>query len=168
MTSVVDILLIIAAGGAGGLLLHRTGFPGGGIIGAMLGVILLKTLKSADMELPGSVKLTVEILIGITVGAMYYPGMLVELKRLAGPILVSSTVLIVVGLVIALVYARLGLLDSSTAFLGTNPGALAAMLGLSTSINANTPLVLVFHFTRIVLVILTAPLLLKVFNYFAK
>ncbi|TVM29025.1 hypothetical protein DQK91_22140, partial [Oceanidesulfovibrio marinus] len=96
----------------------RTGFPGGGLIGAMVAVMLFKALKGADITLPSNVKLAVEILIGITVGPMNYPGMLLEHKRLAGPILVSSSMLIVLGFGIAIIYARLGLLDSFTGLPG--------------------------------------------------
>ncbi|WP_412973821.1 hypothetical protein [Oceanidesulfovibrio marinus] len=42
------------------------------------------------------------------------------------------------------------------------------MIGLSTSIDEHTPMVMAFQFTRIVLVILTAPFLLKLFNYMMR
>jgi hypothetical protein len=61
----------------------------------------------------------------------------------------------------AAVFAKLGLLDFGTAYLGTSPGAMSALIVMALDSGAQPMLVVCFHFFRVVFVILTAPLIFK-------
>ena len=58
-------------------------------------------------------------------------------------------------------FTRLELLDMGTAYLGTSPGALSALVVLAFDSQAQPMLVVCFHFFRVVFIILTAPLIFK-------
>jgi hypothetical protein len=52
-------------------------------------------------------------------------------------------------------------LDPGTAYLGTSPGAMSALIVLAIDNPAKEALVVCFHFFRVVFIILTAPIILK-------
>ncbi|MGE4297817.1 MAG: AbrB family transcriptional regulator [Desulfovibrionaceae bacterium] len=161
-----NILLTLAAATGGGLIMTRFKMPGGVLIGAMVAVVALKYLRGAPMPLPTGSKLILEILVGASVGVMFENEMIPVLKTVMGPVFISAFAVIAVGLIVAVFMIKMGLLDPGTAYISTSPGAMTAMLGMATSLEVNVPIVLVFHFVRIMLIIATAPLILKVMRFF--
>jgi membrane AbrB-like protein len=83
------------------------------------------------------------------------------MKKIAIPVIISCVVLVGTGVILAVVFTRLGLLDIGTAYLGTSPGAMSALIVLALESEAQPMLVVCFHFIRVVFVILTAPLIFR-------
>jgi membrane AbrB-like protein len=165
MYNITGLLIYLVVGTAGGLLGSRLKITGGTLIGAMLAVILFKMLVQKDLDIPKSYTFVVQILIGIMVGISYSPEMNKLFARIAVPVIISTLVLVTAGLGICFVLIKTGLLDASTSYLSTSPGAMVAMISLAAESNANSPIVLAFHFFRIVFIILTAPLVFHFIHY---
>jgi len=66
-----------------------------------------------------------------------------------------------VGLIMALVFAKLGMMDIGTSYLGTNPGAMTVLLVLADESNVNASVITAFHLFRVIFVVITAPLVYK-------
>ena len=118
-------------------------------------------LFTADEDIVGfgaSVSLHGERLM---VGATFQPEMLHVLKKIALPVVISCVVLVGAGVIMAIIFTRLGLLDMGTAYIGTSPGAMSALIVLALDSGAQPMLVVCFHFVRVVLILLTAPLIFK-------
>ena len=73
-------------------------------------------------------------------------------------------VLVGVGILLSIIFTRMGVLDAPSAYLGTSPGAMSALIVLAFESGSSATLVVCFHFFRVVFVILTAPLFLKFFS----
>jgi uncharacterized membrane protein AbrB (regulator of aidB expression) len=78
------------------------------------------------------------------------------------PVIVSTLVLVGTGLLLALIFKKLGMLDMVTGYIGTSPGAMSAMIPLAVETEINPVLVVCFHFFRVVFVLLTAPSFLDI------
>jgi hypothetical protein len=165
MNNITGLLIYLVVGTAGGLLGSRFKITGGTLIGAMMAVILFKMLVQKDLEIPRSYTFFVQILIGIMVGISYSPDMNKVFMRIAVPVIISTLVLVAAGLGICFILIKAGLLDASTSYLSTSPGAMVAMISLAAESKANSPIVLTFHFFRIVFIILTAPLVFHFIHY---
>jgi membrane AbrB-like protein len=165
MYNITGLLIYLVVGTAGGLLGSRLKITGGTLIGAMVAVIVFKMLVQKDLEIPKSYTFVVQILIGIMVGISYSPEMNKLFARLAMPVIISTLVLVTAGLGICIVLIKTGLLDASTSYLSTSPGAMVAMISLAAESKANSPIVLAFHFFRIAFIILTAPLVFHFIHY---
>lgn len=81
------------------------------------------------------------------------------LLKIIVPIILSTLMLVVAGLVMSLLLARVGVLDAPTAYLGTSPGAMSALITLAADSEANPAVVAAFHFVRVVFILVTAPLI---------
>ena len=155
-------LLYLIIGTLGGLIGARLKIPAGSLIGAMMAVIFYKLMvKSAIWPIPKNVNFLFQVALGVMVGAAFQPAMLASLKKLCIPILISTVTLVGVGLILSIIFTRLQILDRTTAYLGTSPGAMSGILVLAFEGGANLPMVVSFHFFRVVFVLLTAPLILK-------
>ena len=157
-------LAYIALGAIGGLAGSRLKIPAGSLIVAMLTIIAFKSITKLHWEMPKGFNLFLQIALGIMVGSSFQPAMLPVLKKLFFPILTSTVTLVGVGVLLAIVFTRLHILDAPAAYLGTSPGAMSALIVLAFESGASATLVVCFHFFRVVFVILTAPLLLKFFS----
>jgi membrane AbrB-like protein len=156
MQQIIHLALIMAAALAGGLLASRLNIPGSVIIGAMLGVIVLKLCLALPLALPRQWSLFIQIVVGATVGSRHY----------AVPILTSALLLIILGSVMAIVFTKFWGIDPGTAFISTSPGAMTAMTGMAGGLNVDIFLVLTFHITRVILVILLAPAIMRLSRMF--
>ena len=72
--------------------------------------------------------------------------------------------LVGVGILLSIIFTRMGILDAPSAYLGTSPGAMTVLIVLALESGSSATLVVCFHFFRVVFVILTAPLFLKFFS----
>jgi hypothetical protein len=158
MNQVIAVVAYLALGTVGGLLGSRVKLPGGIMLGAMLAVLLFKLFTEKPGPIPKSYGLVVQILLGVMVGASYTSDIGRMLSRVILPVVASTLVLVAAGLLICMVLAKAGVLDIQTAYLSTSPGAMSVLVSLAVESQANPPVVLAFHFFRVVFIIVTAPL----------
>lgn len=164
MNANIGWLVYIALGTIGGLVGARLKIPAGSLIITMLTIIAFKLITKLQWEMPKGFNLFLQIALGIMVGSSFHPAMLPVLKKLFFPVLTSTVTLVGVGLLLAIVFTRMHILDAPAAYLGTSPGAMSALVVLAFDSGASATLVVCFHFFRVVFVILTAPLMLKFFS----
>ena len=157
-------LVYVGLGTLGGLVGSRLKIPAGSLIVAMLTIIAFKLITKIDWQMPKGFNFILQVALGIMVGASFQPNMLPVLKKLFLPILTSTITLVGVGILLALIFARLGIMEAPAAYLSTSPGAMSALIVLAFESGASATLVVCFHFFRVAFVVLTAPLLLKFFS----
>ncbi len=161
MSSSLGLFAYLVLGLVGGALGAKLKIPAGALIGAMLTIILFKMTMKMHWEIPKGFTFALQVFLGIMVGATFQPELLHVMKKIALPVIISCVVLVGVGILMAAVFAKLGLLDFGTAYLGTSPGAMSALIAMALDSGAQPMLVVCFHFFRVVFVILTAPLIFK-------
>lgn len=161
MSSSLGLLSYLGLGLLGGFLGAKLKIPAGALIGAMLTIILFKMITKVHWEIPKGFTFTLQVFLGIMVGASFQPELMQAMKKIAIPVVISCVVLVGTGVLLAVIFTRLGLLDFGTAYLGTSPGAMSALIVLALESQAQPMLVICFHFFRVVFVILTAPLIFK-------
>ncbi|MEW6261554.1 MAG: AbrB family transcriptional regulator [Thermodesulfobacteriota bacterium] len=162
------LAVYLVVGAVGGLIGLRLKVPGGPLVGAMMAVILLRAFVDKPWSVPRGYSHFVQILIGVMVGVGYSQEIAQAFGRLVLPIIASTLILMAVGLLTSLLLAKINVLDASTAYLSTSPGALNAMIGLAEESGANATMVLAFHFFRLVFIILTAPLVFQLIRFFSN
>jgi membrane AbrB-like protein len=161
MSSSLGLLSYLGLGLLGGLLGAKLKMPAGALIGAMLTIICFKLFMKVHWEIPRSFTFVLQVFLGIMVGASFQPELVQAMKKIAIPVMISCVVLVGTGVILAIVFTRSGLVDIGTAYLGTSPGAMSALIVLALESEAQPMLVVCFHFIRVVFVILTAPLIFK-------
>jgi membrane AbrB-like protein len=158
-------LVYIGLGTLGGLAGSRLKIPAGGLIAAMVTIIVFKLITKTHWEIPKGFTFILQIALGIMVGSSFQPAMLPVLRQLFFPVLASTVTLVSVGILLAVIFTRMQILDAPAAYLSTSPGAMSALIVLAFDSGASATLVVCFHFFRVVFVLLTAPLLLKLFSH---
>ena len=95
---------------------------------------------------------------------MYRPEMLLAVRD-TWPVLLLSTVLVLVaGMLIAVLVYKFGHLDVTSAYLATSPGGLNVVVGLAADVGPNAPIVLAYQMVRLYAIILTVPLAAKILH----
>ena len=164
MSSSLGLLAYLGLGLLGGFLGTKLKIPAGALIGAMLTIIFFKMFMKVHWDIPRSFTFVLQVFLGIMVGASFQPELMQAMKKIAIPVIISCVVLVGTGVILAVVFNRLGLVDIGTAYLGTSPGAMSALVVLALESKAQPMLVVCFHFIRVVFVILTAPLIFKLLS----
>jgi membrane AbrB-like protein len=161
MSPSLGLLAYLALGLIGGLIGAKLKIPAGTMIGAMLAVILFKMFTKLHWEIPRNFTFILQVFLGVAVSASFQPGLMQAMKKIALPVVISCVVLVATGALLAVVFTRLGILDMGTAYLGTSPGAMSALIVLALDSPGQPMLVVCFHFFRVIFVILTAPLIFR-------
>jgi hypothetical protein len=164
MDSIMGLSFYVVLGTLGGFCGSKLKIPAGTLVGAMLAVIVTKMVLKSYWEMPKGFTFVIQILLGVMVGAMYNPSIIKTLNKIAIPVVSSTVVLIGVGILLSLIFTKLGLLDIGTAYLGTSPGAMSALIPLAFDSQADATLIVCFHFFRVVFIVLTAPIIFKIFS----
>ena len=161
MSTSLGLLAYIGLGIFGGVIGAKLKIPAGALIGAMLTIIVFKMTMKMHWEIPKGFTFALQVFVGIMVGATFQPELFHVMKKIALPVIISCVVLVGAGVLMAIVFTRLGMLDMGTAYLGTSPGAMSALVVLALDSQAQPMLVVCFHFVRVVFVLLTAPFVFK-------
>ena len=150
------LIILLLCGAAGGFIFEWFGLPGGAMTGAIIAVILLKSFSSLPQAaFPRPFQFCIYAGLGVLVGNMYRPEMLLAVRD-TWPVLVISTLLVLVaGMLIAIFVVKFGNLDVTSAYLG-----LAADMG------PNAPIVLAYQMVRLYTIILTVPLAARILHKF--
>jgi len=161
MSSSLGLLAYLVLGLTGGLIGAKLRIPAGTLVGAMLAIVLFKLFTKLHLAIPANFTFILQVFLGIAVGASFQPAMIQVMKKIALPVVISCVVLVVTGALLAVIFTRLGILDMGTAYLGTSPGAMSALIALALDSPAQPMLVVCFHLIRVIFVILTAPLIFR-------
>jgi membrane AbrB-like protein len=149
-----------SCGVAGGLAASRAGLEGGLIFGSVLGTAGATALLRRKVEMPEAVKTMVFLLIGAQIGMLVKREALGALRHALASAVVTSLLLIVTGVLIAYLLRAIGH-GPQADMLATSPGALEALVGLAADYRYNPLEVAVFHLVRLLLVVLSIPLILR-------
>lgn len=154
------MITAILAGAAVALLFDRLNIPGALIIGSMLGASAVTVLRDEGaIALPRPVVMAAYIVLGAAIGTTVTRELLAQFQQVALGALLSAVVMVLVGVALALGLQRVGLAPDGVV-LATSPGALSVMAAAGAEIGVGAP-VAVFHTVRVVLVILSLPLLIR-------
>jgi uncharacterized protein len=124
-----------------------------GVIGGLIG---------AKLKIPAG------ILIGAMLSVIICKLFMQSDWEMPGGLNFVTQVLICAGGLIALLLSRLNLLDSATAYIATSPGAMTALIPMSMEGSGNPLIVTCFHFFRLLLILFTAPWILKALSSFTR
>lgn len=153
--------LVLATGAALGvaLLLHGARVPAGLVVGGMVGAAVVPLVRNREIPLPNGLVTVVQVIIGIIVGSSVTSESLRGMRSLLLPAVLSAVLIILAGLLIARVLHALNVLPP-WAVLATCPGALEALVLIAIERNDGPIEVALFHIVRVVLVLLSVPVLL--------
>jgi len=161
MNSFFNLAMYIVIGTLGGYFGTKLKLPSGALMGSMLAIIFFKLLTKINWNIPGNFDFVVQVLLGVVLGCSFYPEMLKTLNKVMFPIMSTTLVITIVGLLLALIFVKFGFLDFQNAYLSTSPGAMTAILGLAIDNKCNLPVIICFHFFRVIFIIVTAPFIIK-------
>ena len=161
MNYLISLPIFLAIGTLGGYLGTKLKIPAGALIGSLLAVICFKLISRVDWNVPKTFTFVLQVFLGIMVGASFQPGMLKVMSRVFFPVITSTLLLVGAGLLLSMVFTRMGLLDMGTAYLATSPGAMSALLVVALDSGKDAAVITCFHFFRVVFIILTMPLIYK-------
>ena len=159
-------LLLLPFAFLGGFIGYKLKIPAGTLIFSLLAVACVKLLiKMEECSLPPLLNFIPQALIGLVLGSQFSRSVLVEISKMWGYMILSVLVLVAVGLLLAIIFMKMKVLEPDTAYLGTSPGALSAMIFLAVDQKVNAPLVAIFHLFRIFFILITGPIILKLIGY---
>lgn len=153
-----ELLLMTAAAAVGWGVAARVGLFGASILGPLIATAALTMAGLIHMRPPREALLAAQFLIGLSIGVQYTGITFTELRR---TVLAASAFMLILALLAAIfteVVTLAGLAAPVEAFLAFAPGGQAEMTMLAIIAGADLGFVVTHHLTRIVLVILGAPL----------
>ena len=159
--SLASLATTLAAALAGAALATLLKLPAAPLLGAMVGVAVVKLSSDLTFEIPNAGRWVVYAAVGWLLGQTVTRDALVALKTHAVAVVLCVVLFLVFGLALAWGLWRFTDLDVHTALLATAPGGIAQMGALSAEAKVNAPLVLSVHVLRITSVIVLMSLGLK-------
>ncbi|MEP3298506.1 MAG: AbrB family transcriptional regulator [Pseudoruegeria sp.] len=154
-----EMLLMIAAaliGWKGG---ERIGLFGASILGPMILTATLSLTGFIHTRPPAEAILTAQFLLGSAIGAFYVGVTLKELRNTVVSAVVFVLILAMVATVLAEILVLAGFAQPLEAFLAFFPGGQAEVTMLAIVAGADLGFVIVHHLTRIIVVIVGAPIM---------
>lgn len=153
--------LVLGAGALGaGLLAQRIGLPAAWLVGPMVvAIIYALSRQEPPQNVPRSSRTLALATIGILLAASFQPSVLPTIFSNLLAVLLAVTGTLLLSLAGGRVLSYITGLDLKTTILGTLPGVAAGMIPISDSLGADTRLVALIQYSRVVLVILSASLI---------
>ena len=150
--------IMVAAALVGWKGAERIGMFGATILGPMIVTAVLSLADVIHSRPPKEAILAAQFLIGLGIGVNYVGVTLRELRRFVVSGLIFVVILAALAALMTEIVTRFGLAKGVEGFLAFAPGGQAEMTVLAIVVGADLGFVVVHHLTRLVLVILGAPL----------
>jgi membrane AbrB-like protein len=147
-----------AAGAVGGRWLRLPMWP---FTGPLLVVGVCHGVLGLGAELPGWWALTAQVLVGTAVGGRLGRGLVAELRPVAGPLILVVVTLVPLGVALGLLIHVWSGVPVADAVFGMVPGGVGEMVAATTSLDGNSALVAGMHLVRLLVVVWTVHLLVR-------
>lgn len=154
----VRVVLIIITGVISGVLAKKYNFPGGAVVGAMVGSGTIAVLLPGTFHVPDGWATAIQIMLGVSLGITFDRGILPMLARILPVAIFSTIVLLGVSILLAILVNRFGWLDFPSAIFGFSPGGMSGMSLLAQAEGYSTATVSFIHTVRIFTLFLVVPL----------
>ena len=151
--------LALALGGAG--IFHLLGLPLPFLFGPML-ACLLAALAGATLQGMGVVSSAARTILGVAVGASITPDVMARVPQMAGSVALVPIYVILIGAIGFPFFRRMGF-DPATAWYAAMPGGLEDMVTFGKEAGADVCVLSLIQATRVLIVVLAAPLILTWF-----
>ncbi|MGF7151152.1 hypothetical protein FHS96_004815 [Sphingomonas zeicaulis] len=125
---------------------------------SVFGGIALQMAGWLRLEVPPLSVAAAFTIIGWHIGLSFTRAALLESARLLPRIALSILAILALSAALALLFARIMRIDFLTAYLALNPGGTDAVLVVAESVAVDLPLIMAMQISRIILVVLLAPL----------
>lgn len=145
----------------GGIAARYFKLPGGAFIGSMLGCAIYSSMIRGGVVLPINLKLSVQIAAGILIGTTAKRDLFEGELYVFVWAFVGAFSFLFLGLILAFIAIKMGHLDTATAVFGFTPGGLTGMAVVADEEGANASQVVLMHFTRVFLLFLTIPFIVR-------
>ena len=152
------LLGTLAAGAVVGLLADYLKIPGGLIMGSMIGSAAFTVWRDVNVTTPTWLKSASFIVVGCSIGALVTRDFMDRIGPVLQGAVVAAVLIIIAGIGIAYLLRWLGMAPPSDS-LATSPGALTVMSAAALEQGRGAVEVAAFHLVRIILVMLSLPLL---------
>ncbi|WP_376873614.1 AbrB family transcriptional regulator [Albirhodobacter sp. R86504] len=156
-----EIALMIIAALGGWKIAERLRLFGASILGPMILAATFSLTGLLHMRPPAEAILTAQLLIGLGIGVCYVGVTWRELRRFVATGVVFVVILAALSALFTEAVTLLDLAPPVDAFLAFAPGGQAEMTVLAIVTGADLGFVIVHHLTRVILVILGAPVVAK-------
>ncbi len=153
----MNLVYVVFWASVGGVAAWRLHLPGGAFVGALLGCVLYRAFAAELPTLPGPASFAIQILAGILVASSFDPQLARTFKHLLPWAFAGAVFYILVGFVLARLFTVLGILEAKTALFSLTPGGLLGMSVVSSAENSQPGVVVMFHFIRVIFVLLVTP-----------
>jgi uncharacterized protein len=139
----------------------RLRLPGGPVLGALLAVVGV-TAAGLETSAPEGIRFLALATIGLMLGEQFDRETVTSVRNALGPIALSLLTIAATVAVLAVLLGRWFGLDPATAVLVSVPGGFSSVVALSIATGADVLAVTVVHQLRVLLVIGTVPLVLRI------
>lgn len=156
-----SLLGALAAATVVGLAAKHLRIPGGIILGAMIGAAAVTLLTGTEIALPAPLRdAAAFVVIGAAIGVQLTRHAVRSLGPVLVPAVLAALLIIIAGVGVAYLLRVVGLAPPGDV-LATSPGALSVMSATALEQNTGAVEVAVFHLVRVVMVLLSLPLLVR-------
>ena len=146
---------------AAGYLAQMIRLPGGWLIGPLLVAIIAGLARPEHPRVSSPWFIAAQAVIGTILASRFRPDVLPLAAANWLPILLAVTATLGMGLGSGILLARISPIDRKTATFGTLPGGASSMVAMSVDMKADSRIVALMQYTRVVLVVLSASLLAR-------
>lgn len=146
---------------AAGMLMQHLRLPGGYLIGPLLVAIVAGLIRPDHPALATRILLAAQAVIGMLLATGIQPGIISGIAAYWMPVLLMVCITLGISFIAGIVLARITPLSRETATLGTLPGGATTMIAISMSAKADTRMVALMQYIRLVLTVVSAAVLAR-------
>lgn len=151
MDTFLHFLLTIAIGFAGAFLAKKLKVPAGGLLGAMVFVIIFNFFTNMG-TFPSDLRTVLQIFSGTMIGAKITKSDVRDLKKIILPIFIMVACLLIINISLGMLMYAVSDINLATCLFAVAPGGLTDMAIISEELGANPALVAVLQTFRLMLI----------------
>ncbi|MDT4762820.1 AbrB family transcriptional regulator [Sphaerochaeta sp. PS] len=155
------LILLHIAGGAGGFLLKRLRIPAGALIGSLLAAMLFNTLYSVAPAYPKELRLVIQIISGMVIGTRFTQSDIKMLKTMVKPVIILVIMLLAINMAFAYLMEMCTSLSFMTSFFACAPGGVSDLALVATDFGATMEHVALLQLFRLISVIIIFPPMIR-------
>ena len=151
MHAVPSFLLVITVAAVGGFIGTKLKLPAGAMLGAMIATVIMQMIFEQP-ALPQGLRVVLQLASGILIGSRVAKKDAIGLKRLALPVIVLITCMLIINIVVGTTMYQFSYLDIATSLFASAPGGLMDMTLISSELGANSAYVALLQLSRLIFI----------------